>query len=346
MIRIGTFATKSFAYALEAAVQRAAQAVSYAGHPGPFSWHFVTDSISTVKPAARLSEKLIPGCRSIITENAGAMETGAPYKQERQILIANGQQALFDQARADCAEIFWSIESDVLVHPKSLRVMLDGLAFDHGYYGVSTCTYPSQGGGGFLGGRGDPAQPISECFEEDERQVPADLAESHKAIKREFSELKAPPSAELLAKAEQIREKLRSCPPLGNIFELNAKRWRRRGWLDNAYPAIGIGAMLPTDWCGLGCTLLSKRALDLADFYGYEGKGTQDLFLCWHRWWPAGCRINVIPHAPCDHVVRTKEDSGQGHIHCYAYHEPMGEAQGHLRVRHIPWSSLTSCQPS
>jgi hypothetical protein len=225
----------------------------------------------------------------------------------------------------------------VLVHAKSLRVMLDGLGFDHGYYAISTCTYPSQGGGGFLGGRGDPAHPIAECFEEDERQVPADLAKEHKKLKEEFAALKAPPSAQLQKRAEEIREKLKACPPKGNVFELNAKKWRRRGWLDNAYPAIGIGAMLPSDWCGLGCTLLSKRALALADFYGYEGKGTQDLFLCWHRWWPAGCRINVIPHAPCDHVIRPREGESSGPTHCYAYHEPLGEAQGHLRCRQMPW---------
>ncbi len=191
-----------------------------------------------------------------------------------------------------------------------------------------------------MGGRGDPAHPIAECFEEDERQVPADLAKEHKKLKEEFAALKAPPSAQLQKRAEEIREKLKVCPPKGNVFELNAKRWRRRAWLDNAYPAIGIGAMLPSDWCGLGCTLLSKRALALADFYGYEGKGTQDLFLCWHRWWPAGCRINVIPHAPCDHVIRPREGESSGPAHCYAFHEPLGEAQGHLRSKQIPWLGL------
>jgi len=341
MIRIGTLATRSFAYALEACVRKAAQAIAYAGHSGPFCWHFVTDADASVRPAADLAEKLIPGCRAIVTELASAREDGQPYKEQRQMLIARGQQELFDHARSDGAELFWSIESDVLVHAKSLRVMLDGLGFDHGYYAISTCTYPSQGGGGFLGGRGDPAHPIAECFEEDERQVPADLAKEHKKLKEEFAALKAPPSAQLQKRAEEIREKLKACPPRGNVFELNAKKWRRRGWLDNAYPAIGIGTMLPSDWCGLGCTLLSKRALALADFYGYEGKGTQDLFLCWHRWWSNGCRINVIPHAPCDHVIRPREGTTEGHVHCYAYHEPLGEAQGHLRVRHFPWASLT-----
>ena len=340
MIRICTLANKSFTYALDACVRKAAQAISYADHQGPFSWHFATDSDASVRKAADLAESLIPGCKSIVTELAGATEDGKPYKEERQRLIARGQQELFDQARADRAELFWSIESDVLVHAKSLRVMLDGLSFDHGYYSISSCTYPSQGGGGFLGGRGNPAHPIAECFTEEEREVPPDLAKEHEKLKNEFSGLKARPSKELFARAEEVREKLKACPPKGNIFELNAKQWRQRGWLDNAYPAIGIGAMLPSDWCGLGCTLLSKRALDLADFFGYEGKGTQDLFLCWHRWWPAGCRINVIPHAPCDHVIRPKDVATGDHVHCYAYHEPLGEAQGHLRSKQMPWLGL------
>lgn len=340
MIRLGTLATRSFTYALEAGVRKAAQAIAYAGHAGPFSWHFVTDEYATVQPAATLAEQLIPGCRTLTTELPGAKEDGQPYKEERQRLIARGQQELFDQARADGAQMFWSLESDVLVHAKSLRVMLDGLAFDHGYYDISSCTYPSQGGGGFLGGRGDPAHPIAECFEEDERQVPADLAKAHAALKKEFAALKSPPGQDLQKRAEDLREKLKACPPKGNVFALNARKWRRRGWLDNAYPAIGLGAMLPSDWCGLGCTLLSRRALALADFYGYEGKGTQDLFLCWHRWWPAGCRINVIPHAPCDHVIRAREGETGGPVHCYAYHEVMGEAQGHLRFRPMPWPDL------
>jgi len=341
VIRLGTLATRSFAYALEACVRKAAQAIAYAGHAGPFSWHFVTDEHTTVQPAALLAEQLIPGCRTITTELPGASEQGQPYKEERQRLIARGQQELFDQARSGGAELFWSIESDVLVHAKSLRVMLDGLAFDHGYYAISTCTYPSQGGGGFLGGRGDPARPIAECFEEDERRVPPDLAKEHKKLKEEFAALKTPPSADLQKRAEEIREKLKTCPPKGNVFELNAKRWRRRGWLDNAYPAIVYLTEQQHVYLDMGCTLLSKRALALADFYGYEGKGTQDLFLCWHRWWPAGCRINVIPHAPCDHVIRPREGVREGHVHCYAYHETLGEAQGHLRCRHLPWSDLT-----
>jgi hypothetical protein len=215
MIRIGTLATRSFAYALEACVRKAAQAITYAGHLGPFSWHFVTDKDATVRPAADMAEKLIPGCQSIVTEMASAREDGQPYKEERQLLIARGQQELFDRARADGAELFWSMESDVLAHAKSLRVMLDGLAFDHGYYAISSCTYPSQGGGGFLGGRGDPAHPIAECFEESERQVPEELARQHKNLKKEFGELKAPPSAALQARAEEIREKLKACPPKG-----------------------------------------------------------------------------------------------------------------------------------
>lgn len=340
MIRIGTFATKSFTYALEACVKKAAQAISYANVDQEFTWHFTTDSDQSVRLAANLAERLIPGCKAIVTEILDAEECGKPYKEQRQNLIARGQQELFDQARADNADRFWSIESDVLVHAKSLRVMLDGLQFDHGYYDVSSCTYPSQGGGAFLGGHGDPVHPIAECFNDDERHVPRELAEDMSRIKKEFASLRAPASAELQKRAEIVRDKIKQCAPKGNVFALNAKKWRRRGWLDNAYPGIGQGALLPSDWCGLGCTLLSSRALALADFYGYEGRGTQDLFLCWNKWWPAGCRINVIPHAPCDHIIRPPDGSGGDPIHCHAYHEPVGEAAGHLRSKRIPWKCL------
>ena len=106
--------------------------------------------------------------------------------------------------------------------------------------------------------------------------------------------------------------------------------------MDYAYPGIGLGAIVPSDWCGLGCTLLSKRALALADFNGYEGLGTQDLFLCWHRWHQAGLRIACVPHVVCDHIKRR----GEGIVHHRAFHEQTGEFRGHLRQRAQPFVSL------
>ena len=106
--------------------------------------------------------------------------------------------------------------------------------------------------------------------------------------------------------------------------------------MDAAYPGIGRGAILPTDWVGLGCTLMNRRALDLATFEGYSLKGTQDLFLCWNRWHPAGLRLAVIPHVLCHHVKRDKQDP-EKLILWRAYHEPSGDFAGHLRVSSEPF---------
>ncbi len=118
--------------------------------------------------------------------------------------------------------------------------------------------------------------------------------------------------------------------------------WRRRGWLDHAYPGIGVGAMVPSDWCGFGCTLMGAKALALADFDGYEGQGTEDLFIIWNRWWPAGKRINVITHCPCDHVIWSKKKGGdvKEYTLVSSYHEMHGDCVGHLRTRKTPWQEL------
>jgi hypothetical protein len=77
----------------------------------------------------------------------------------------------------------------------------------------------------------------------------------------------------------------------------------------------------------------------LANFEGYDGKGTEDLFVCWHRWHPAGLLLNCIPHCPCDHVIWEKKKGGdeKKYNHIQAYHEPDGEHRGHLRQKTTPW---------
>ena len=77
----------------------------------------------------------------------------------------------------------------------------------------------------------------------------------------------------------------------------------------------------------------------MVSFEGYDGRGTEDLFVCWHRWAPAGLRINVIPHCPCDHVIWEKKKGGEASkfTHHIASHEQDGEYRGHLRVRQVPW---------
>jgi len=138
---------------------------------------------------------------------------------------------------------------------------------------------------------------------------------------------------------QRLSERVKESEPDGNIWDVIAKYgWRRRGWFDFAYPGIGRGSIVPIDWCGMGCTLMSQRALALADFNGYNGGGTQDLFLCWHRWHPAGLRIACVPHIACDHVKRR----GDKIEHLRAFHEADGEYRGHLRVRSQECSTVTN----
>ena len=204
----------------------------------------------------------------------------------------------------------------------------------------ATCPYPNTA---FLGGFGTPMNPICEDFLPHERKVPDDLMAEWKANEAEgkrLFEAKQEITDEVRKRWEATNKKIKECPPDGNIWEVIAKHgWRRRGWLDNAYPAIGKGAMVPSDWCGFGCTLMNKEALSLANFDGYDGKGTEDLYICWHRWHPAGLRLNVIPHCPCDHVIWAKKKGGDEKVYTLhqSYHEQLGEYRGHLRVRQVPW---------
>jgi hypothetical protein len=158
------------------------------------------------------------------------------------------------------------------------------------------------------------------------------------------------PTEEWHKRGQELHEKIKASPPKADIWKTIANNgWRKRGWMENAYPAIGKGAILPTDWVGMGCTLLSKRALSLAHFDGYGGLGTQDLFLCWNCWKPNGINMAVITHTLCDHIVRGREpDAKDGSnqdfnkiVHVQAYHEPEGDYAGHLRQRHLPFYKHT-----
>lgn len=130
------------------------------------------------------------------------------------------------------------------------------------------------------------------------------------------------------------------------ILQAETSRWqptgfRRRGWMSSAYPAIGLGAMLPTDWCGFGCTLMGRNALALAQFDGYDGSGTEDLYVVFKRWHRSGLRINTLPHLPADHVIRDPDKKGS-YILLQAHHENRHpECTGHLRLERRPWFQQT-----
>jgi hypothetical protein len=235
------------------------------------------------------------------------------------------------------------VESDMLVSAESLRVAEWVLQMPQAdgspYYDVAAVTYPN---GLFLGGFGSPQSAINEDFAMEERKVPERLKNAIKACEARLKECKDKEVAEKeMKRMARLRDRIKKCPPDGNIWEITAKYgWRRRGWMDFAYPAIGRGSIVPSDWCGFGCTLMSQKALSLATFEGYDGRGTQDLFICWNKWYPAGVRIACVPHTVCDHVKRkssqdTKEDPEI--IHYRAYHEDDERYRGHLRIKKQQW---------
>ena len=94
--------------------------------------------------------------------------------------------------------------------------------------------------------------------------------------------------------------------------------------------------MVPSTWCGFGCTLMTREALARADFSSFQGHGTEDIFVIAHRWQPADLRIALLPHCPCDHVYFERVGNASKRTYLRAYHEPAGECRGHLRIESIP----------
>ena len=323
-ITIFITATHSYLYCIEACVRRINAAVFHARQRRDIEAEIVI--LTDTQGAEMLKDRK----ETVLT--LPVEEGGENYKEQAQLLIATLQQRGLSYAVEQGADLAWSVEADILVPYNALACSLDMLEFDDGWYDVAFVTYPSQSGSAFLGGNGDPMHPIAEDWLTEERDVPEETLkalEDAKALPEATPEEK-----EAKGKAFQdAHEAIRKCPPKGNVFEANAKQWRRRGWLDTAHPGIGKGAVLPTDWTGMGCTLMSRKALASAAFDGYDGRGTQDLFLNWRRWNPEQINMCVITHCVCEHVIR-KDD---GYVHCFAHHEPMGECRGHLRIDHRPF---------
>jgi len=332
-------ATEAYTYAMR---EQAVRIVANLGDEPAGKVLLVGDNSAALRDVVKFYGTILPEGWSVDHVALGGVRDGAEnYKVDAQLLIAKLRTAAFTKARQLRAQLTWSLDSDTLPPANALRCMKTMLAFDGGYYSVSTCPYPNTA---FLGGRGSPRAPIAEDFLPHERKLPPELKAQLEANEAEMKALAgAAPSPEQLARWDETNKKIRECPPDGSIWEVTAKHgWRARGWLDHAYPAIGRGAVVPSDWCGFGCTLLNAQALALAIFDGYEGKGTEDLFICWHRWYPAGLRINVITHCPCDHIIWEKKKGGDAsrYTHIRAFHETEGECAGHLRTHHQPWQPM------
>ncbi len=323
-ITIFITATHSYLYCIEACVRRINAAVFHARQRRDIEAEIVI--LTDTQGAEMLKDRK----ETVLT--LPVEEGGENYKEQAQLLIATLQQRGLSYAVEQGADLAWSVEADILVPYNALTCSLDMLEFDDGWYDVAFVTYPSQSGSAFLGGNGDPTHPIAEDWLTEERDVPEETLkalEDAKALPESTLEEKEAKGKAL----HEAHEAIRKCPPKQNVFEANAKQWRRRGWLDTAHPGIGKGAVLPTDWTGMGCTLMSRKALASAAFDGYDGRGTQDLFLNWRRWNPEQINMCVITHCVCEHVIR-KDD---GYVHCFAHHEPLGECRGHLRIDHRPF---------
>jgi hypothetical protein len=355
MITISTYATKRYTYALPNFGRRLASSLAYSAEIGG-KVLFIGDESEEIKLASQkyIAEQLPSGWDFELIPLPVHDDKLRNYKEDAQLLIAQMQSEALSEARRIRSSHFWSIESDVLVPYNALSVSMDVLNFDNGYYDVAMCTYPSQGGGPFLGGRGTYNRQIEEDIKLSEREVPKEVLKKHKDLQKKISqETEKNKAQELIEEIRDLDEQIKQFPPKGNVYELNGKEWRQRGWMDYAYPAIGKGAIVPTDWVGMGCTLLSEKALAMAHFDGYEGKGTQDLYLGWNRWKPSGLNMCVTTHAICDHVIRKRGEGDEqlwnDFVVVNAYHEPEGIHQGHLRQKHTPLYTFKAgerCQQS
>ena len=336
MIAVCVSATRGYLHCWPQLIRAVATAAS---HHSDAHFIFSTDESKEAESAAELAKRELPEGWKISVLKHPFKDDPKDYKVEAQTRIATLQGAGFAFARRIKADLCWSVESDTIPPAHALRVLEWTLsmpdASGDAYYHIAAATYPN---GLFLGGFGDPHHQIAEDFLPSERKLKPRLKLVLDRCEERLNGCKDRAIGEREGKRMgRLREWVKKSPPDGNIWEVNAKHgWRRRGWMDFAYPGIGLGAVVPSDWCGLGCTLLSAKALALADFTGYQGKGTQDLFLCWSRWHPAGLRIACVPHVACDHIKR----QGQEIIHHVAYHEPVGECRGHLRQRPQPFLPL------
>jgi hypothetical protein len=351
MIAIATFATKRYSYAIPNFSRRIVSAIQHAKEKKGY-FIFVTDKSEVMKDVVKtfVIDALPSGWIPIVLSLDIDDEEKRNYKNDAQLMIAQMQSYAFTEARKLNVSKLWSVEADVLVPYNALSTSKELLKFDDGYYDVVMCTYPSQGGGSFLGGRGTYQNPIAEDYLPEERSIPEELQKKIEARDAQMEDKNFRPDENWYKERHEIHEEIKKHPPKDNVFKIIGDHgWRKRGWMESAYPALGKGAILPTDWVGMGCTMLSKKALAMAHFDGYQGGGTQDLFLCWNWWNPHGLNMAVCTHVVCDHVVRARgkdnddEENSQDFnkfIHVQAYHEPEGDYQGHLRQKHNPHYSF------
>lgn len=336
---VTSYATKHYSYALEHVIKRAMPIIAECE-----VLIITTDDSKELANKCKKIQKLIGNKCEFITEVAISEIDNLKADTESSIRVARLQNVAWNIGRKFDPDYCLSIESDILVPHNALKVLQQVLEFDDNYYDVGMITYPNMT---FLGGRGTPQQWILPSVYPEEKKLDNALKkrfEKQQQIIKSLVETGKTPTAMQKKIWQKQMADIQAAPASGNIWQLNANYgWKKRGWLEYAYPAIGKGAILPTDWVGLGCTLMSKKAFQLATFEGYEGQGSQDLFLCWKKWYPNGIKMAVVPHVLCHHIKHKRDAKGNKLINEFelyeAYHETSEPAVGHLRVRIQPWES-------
>lgn len=327
-------ATKSYLYAWEQCIRGITAAVSHYN-----SGHFIyaSDDSKECKNALEFAKQNLPAnwqIHNIVFKDLNDKEE--KYQRQSQIIIAKLQGATFHKARQIKADLCFSVESDVILKGDSLRVLEWALSMPAAdgspIYDISSGTYNNSSP---LLGFGTPQNPIAEDFLPHERKLKPRIKlvfeECEKRIKSFTKESKKEQIEKEHKRMARIYKVIKKCPPDGNIWEITSKYgFRRRGWWENAMPgAASVAHAFHSDWCGLGNTLMSKKALSLADFNGYDGSGTQDLYLCWKKWYPAGLKIIGVPYVYCDHI-KQREDKIE---HLVAFRETEGECKDHMRCK-------------
>ncbi|WP_009964877.1 hypothetical protein [Verrucomicrobium spinosum] len=345
---ICTYATETFCYALQAQEPLLVANLKTAGvgaHEVAFlmsgdgsatsrtAFEGVRTALNRWASGAAGKECCVP-CEYIACAAGEARSAGHGHETGSNLNIARMQDACFARAREIGADYLWSLESDVLPSNNCLRALLSALQFDGGYYSVAMAAYPNEE---FLGGHGSPTHWINPNVYDEERMADGELQTRLAAAKEALNSAAESEAGERRKVVDELLTELRQCPAKANAYGLNAARWRRRGWLSHAYPGIGLGAMVPTDWVGMGCTLFTADVVNCTNWLGYEGHGTQDLWACWKIWQPRGFRLCVVPHVTCSHAKVRWEDEKPTATLLHAYHEAGGEYHGHLRVQKQPF---------
>jgi hypothetical protein len=343
-IAITTNATDNYLYAIEALLQGVAQNIyELTSRRESCEFRIILVGNESMNGHVRFAERLgldsaLNGAPcSIVRVISEHWRESEKYQPEQNLMVAQMRMSAANSARQWGADYFWSLDADVIAPPNALSCSIEMLEFDRGYYDIAFCPYPSQGGGSFLGGHGDPAAPIYPNFRPDEHELPDELKARFEAAVETFEREKSPESHRALVEIRREIEK--TCPPKfgGNVLKHNGEfGWRRRGWLDFAYPGIGQGSVVPTDWWGFGCTLFSREALSHFDFVGYYGLGTEDLYVGYQRFGHRGFRSCCITHCPASHAIRKGKD--REIVLCHASHEIAdSETIGHLRRKNVPF---------